>query len=290
MLAEQVKVMESLSGVVSISGVIIGIIGTGITSGHPSFKDNGIPAPPSRWAMGHTHTSSTAAGNSVDNTNVFGMANGTARGVAPLAHLAMYKFRLLIAGVPRPFHEDAFAIGAFRTIQKGIFVSCSAGNSGNMNRSFSEDSRNYMQPKIRSGGGLSLQAQQHYSKALTQKNGLLLAIKSAIMTTASQLNRNEQAIVDETELPANVFIIGSGHVNPSKANEPGCVFDIQPDDYIPYLCGLGYTPEQIQIRTVTNVGWANSTYTIRDIAVPQSVSNLVWLAVKSSASQHYTKS
>ncbi|GJV37154.1 subtilisin-like protease SBT1.2 [Tanacetum coccineum] len=39
----------------------------------------------------------------------------------------------------------------------------------------------------------------------------------------------------------------SGHVNPSKANDPGLVFDIQPDDYIPYLCGLGYTPKQVQM-------------------------------------------
>ncbi|KAM0053461.1 putative cucumisin [Helianthus debilis subsp. tardiflorus] len=73
------------------------------------------------------------------------------------------------------------------------------------------------------------------------------AIKSAIMTTASQVGRNGHAIIDERELPADVFAIGSGHVNPPKAHEPGLVFDIQPDDYIPYLCGLGYTPKYIQL-------------------------------------------
>ncbi|KAI3691722.1 hypothetical protein L6452_31524 [Arctium lappa] len=123
------------------------------------------------------------------------------------------------------------------------------------------------------------------------------AIKSAIMTTADQVSLNGRPIEDERELSADIFAVGSGHVNPSKANDPGLVFDIQPDDYIPYLCGLGYTSQQVGIiatktvscsetipegqlnypsyvitlasgqnktytRTVTNVGEANSTYTI----------------------------
>ncbi|GKD33088.1 subtilisin-like protease SBT1.2, partial [Tanacetum coccineum] len=58
------------------------------------------------------------------------------------------------------------------------------------------------------------------------------AIKSAIMTTATQERLNGKPIVDERELPADVFAIGAGHVKPSKANDPGLVFDIKPDDYI----------------------------------------------------------
>ncbi|KAL3499445.1 hypothetical protein ACH5RR_038538 [Cinchona calisaya] len=97
--------------------------------------------------------------------------------------------------------------------------------------------------------------------------------------------------------PADVFAIGAGHVNRTKALNPGLVFDIQPDDYIPYLCGLGYKEREIELiiqrsvkcskinsiteaalnypsfsidlidvdslkysRTVTNVGEANSIY------------------------------
>ncbi|KAI3689779.1 hypothetical protein L2E82_47746 [Cichorium intybus] len=134
---------------------------------------------------------------------------------------------LSLGGLPFAFYEDVIAIGAFVAIQKGIFVSCSAG-----------------------------------------------------------------------------------HVDPSKANDPGLVFDIQPSDYIPYLCGLGYTPEEIELivkknvscsktipeaqlnypsfavslkggesktysRTVTNVGMANSTYTLGEISVPHGVKAVV---------------
>ncbi|RVX09005.1 Subtilisin-like protease SBT1.2 [Vitis vinifera] len=131
------------------------------------------------------------------------------------------------------------------------------------------------------------------------------AIKSAIMTTADLLNVGGKPIVDERLLPADIFATGAGHVNPSRANDPGFVYDIEPDDYIPYLCGLGYTdtevgilahrsikcseessipegelnypsfsvalgPPQTFTRTVTNVGEAYSSYTVTAI-VPQGV-------------------
>ncbi|KAG9149282.1 hypothetical protein Leryth_003250 [Lithospermum erythrorhizon] len=66
------------------------------------------------------------------------------------------------------------------------------------------------------------------------------AIKSAIMTTANSFNLNKKPIMDERMQHANIFALGAGHVNPPKANDPGLVYDIQPEDYIPYLCGLGY--------------------------------------------------
>ncbi|CAK9173118.1 unnamed protein product [Ilex paraguariensis] len=132
------------------------------------------------------------------------------------------------------------------------------------------------------------------------------AIKSAIMTTAYQLNLDNKPIVDERLLPADIFATGAGHVNPSKANDPGLVYDIQPDDYISYLCGLNYTRRQLIVivqrpvncskestiaeaqlnypsfsiimgstdqtytRTVTNVGEAISSYTV-EIFPPEGV-------------------
>jgi subtilisin family serine protease len=71
------------------------------------------------------------------------------------------------------------------------------------------------------------------------------AIKSSIMTTADDLNLQGELILDEKLLPADVFAKGSGHVNPSRANHPGLVYDIQPQDYVSYLCGLNYTDREV---------------------------------------------
>ncbi|KAK9052694.1 hypothetical protein SSX86_029324 [Deinandra increscens subsp. villosa] len=534
-------------------GIIIGLLDTGITPEHPSFDDYGVPAPPLTWKgkcevagcnnkligmrsfingsspideHGHgTHTSSTAAGSLVDNANVFGLGNGTASGMAPLAHLAMYRIcgsdgcggsailagmdaaiedgvnviSFSITGPNNPFYDDSMAVAAFTAIQKGIFVSCSAGNSGPRNGSVQNTApwiltvgastidrrfrtsvllgnkmllhgESLYQPKnadhklrplvypvkegelsawcdegslehidvkgkvvlcdaamgeaVKNAGGAamiiandiysgeSIAAEPHvlltsfvgykegveikkylnstsspvatilcggtvvglksdpevayfssrgphlvspgilkpdiigpgvdilaaWRESIDNKTGTkatfnvirgtsmscphlagisaLLksahpewspaAIKSALMTTSSQVNQNGDPIVDERGLPADIFAIGSGHVNPPKAHEPGLVFDIQPDDYIPYLCGLGYTPKQIEIiikkkatcsitipeaqlnypsfavtlkrgeskrytRTVTNVGPAYSSYSIGDVSVPKGV-------------------
>ncbi|KAF1872421.1 hypothetical protein Lal_00016719 [Lupinus albus] len=135
------------------------------------------------------------------------------------------------------------------------------------------------------------------------------AIKSAIMTSADLLHVGLEPIVDEKLKPADIFATGSGHVNPSRANDPGLVYDIQPDDYIPYLCGLGYRnsevgiiaqrkincatisnipegdlnypsfsvvlgPSQTFTRTVTNVGEAYSSYVVI-VTEPEGVEMMV---------------
>ncbi|XP_012835514.1 PREDICTED: subtilisin-like protease SBT1.7 [Erythranthe guttata] len=538
-------------------GVIVGLLDTGIAPGHPSFDDEGMPPPPAKWKgkcefngtscnnkligarnfvggstgppvddEGHgTHTASTAAGNFVPSANVFGMANGTAVGMAPRAHIAMYKvcsedgcsdadilaamdaavedgvdvLSLSLGGGSVDFFNDGIAIGAFAAIQKGIFVSCSAGNSGPFNASLSNEApwiltvgastidrkivaaavlgnkdfytgESLFQPSdfpyeymplidagaggnvtaglcgpgsldnidvkgkivlCQRGGGIARIAKGQTVKdaggaAMILTNdepnaydtiadshvlpathvsydagvkirayinststpwaaiyfegtvigspsaptvasfssrgpslaspGILkpdiigpgvsilaawpvsvenktndkatfnmisgtsmscphlggiaallksahpdwspAAIKSAIMTTAGQLDLEGGPIEDERHLPADIFALGAGHVNPSSANDPGLVYDLQPEDYIPYLCGLGYTDQEIQVivgqhvscsnttsipeaqlnypsfsvelgpatktytRTVTNVGEANSTYAV----------------------------
>ncbi|KAJ0446434.1 putative cucumisin [Helianthus annuus] len=559
MSAGQAKKMENLSGVLSVrpegvyqlhttrspyflglrqnsglwkdsnrgKGIIIGVLDSGTTPGHPSFYDDGVPAPPSTWKGkcevagcnnkligirsfikgvspidkdGHgTHTASTAAGNLVDNANVSGLANGTARMDAVIED-SVNVMSIALGASSMPFYKDNVAVAAFNAMQKGISVSCSAGNYGPSSASLLNEApwvltvgastidrrfrttvrlgnnkllhgESLYQPKdfnhklrplvyptlcdkgslehidvkgkvvlcdvdgrtdniakgmeVKNAGGAAMiiandivsgertEAEPHvllashvgykegveikkYLNSTSSPTATILcrgtvvglksdpemasfssrgpniaspgilkpditgpgvkilaawpqsignqigtkaifyidegtsmscphlagitallksvhpewspaAIKSAMMTTASQVNRNGDAIVDERGLPADVFALGSGHVNPQKAHEPGLVFDIQPDDYIPYLCGLGYTPEQIEMivkkkasclktipeaqlnypsfvvsltrgdrkiysRTVTNVGLANSSYSIRDIYVPKGVS------------------
>ncbi|XP_038906452.1 subtilisin-like protease 4 [Benincasa hispida] len=541
-------------------GVIIGVLDTGISPDHPSFNDDGMPQPPAKWKgrcefgasicnnkligartfnransalmgespideNGHgTHTASTAAGTFVEGAEALGNARGKAVGMAPLAHLAMYKvcspkgcsssdilaaldaaihdgvdvLSLSLGAPSRPFYIDNIAIGAFAAIKMGIFVSCSAGNSGPSKSTLANEApwiltvgastidrtimalarlgngevhvgESLFQPRdfpssflplvyagssgvkgsefcvqgsltnlnvkgkmvvCERGGGIgriakgmvvknaggaamiiinqkadefSTLAEAHilpathvsYEAGLKIKSyirssqnpmasisfeGTLIgsrattfspamasfssrgpclpspgilkpditgpgvnilaawpfsldnntnkkstfnvisgtsmscphlsgiaaliksvhpnwspaAIKSAIMTSADVRNRQGRPIVDQDLKPANFFAMGSGHVNPSKAADPGLVYDIQPDDYIPYLCGL-YSDAQVSIivrrkvtcstisriregdlnypsfavtlgpsqmfnRTVTNVGDANSIY------------------------------
>ncbi|KAL7167376.1 hypothetical protein ACSBR2_037942 [Camellia fascicularis] len=538
-------------------GVIVGLLDTGITPNHPSFSDEGMPSPPAKWKgkcelngttcnnkligarsflsgetgppiddFGHgTHTASTAAGNFVEGANLSGQANGTASGMAPLAHLAMYKvcgdygcaevdilaamdaaveegvdiLSLSLGGPPGPFYDDAIALGAFGATKKGVFVSCSAGNSGPFNTSLSNEApwiltvgastldrqiqaqvvlgnndqfngqslfqptdfpptqlplvyagmnspdsafcapgsldhtdvkgkvvlcqrggnigrvdkgqtvkdaggaamilmnaeqdgfstiadlhvlpashvsylagaviKEYINstatptatilfkgtifgdpsaPTIASfssrgpsfespgilkpdiiGPGVSILAAWPYSvenktdtistfnmisgtsMSCPHLSGIAAllksahpdwspaAIKSAIMTTADQLNLAHKPITDESLQQAGVFAIGAGHVNPSRAIDPGLVYDLKPVDYIPYLCGLGYTDKEIGLITSTMVkcsnvsiipeaqlnypsfaitlGSTNQTYTRTVTNVGQANSSYIWL-------------
>ncbi|XP_042513925.1 subtilisin-like protease SBT1.2 [Macadamia integrifolia] len=78
------------------------------------------------------------------------------------------------------------------------------------------------------------------------------AVKSAIMTTADVTDHYSKPIMDGSK-PAQVFAIGSGHVNPERATDPGLVYDIRPSEYIIHLCTLGYSRSQIFTITHRNV-------------------------------------
>ncbi|XP_016478246.1 subtilisin-like protease SBT3 [Nicotiana tabacum] len=126
----------------------------GILANDPSVN---ISMNSARDTDGHgSHCASIAAGNFAKGVSHFGYAAGTARGVAPRARLAVYKFSFnegtftsdLIAAMDQavadgvdmisisygyrfiPLYEDAISIASFGAMMKGVLVSASAGNRG----------------------------------------------------------------------------------------------------------------------------------------------------------------
>ncbi|PNT61635.1 subtilisin-like protease SBT1.8 [Brachypodium distachyon] len=136
------------------------------------------------------------------------------------------------------------------------------------------------------------------------------SIKSALMTTTETTDNTGKPIADVDGSQATYYATGAGHVNPEKAMDPGLVYNMTAQDYIPYLCGLNYTDQQVNsiihpepvvecaklpkldqkdlnypsitviinnaqsvvnvTRAVTNVGEAVSTYVV-EVDVPKSV-------------------
>ncbi|KAL5707492.1 hypothetical protein ACHQM5_018390 [Ranunculus cassubicifolius] len=72
------------------------------------------------------------------------------------------------------------------------------------------------------------------------------AIKSALMTTAYNVDNTGSSLKDlATGKPSIPFDHGSGHVDPNKALDPGLVYDLGSNDYIGFLCSIGYDTTQI---------------------------------------------
>ncbi|XP_027368638.1 subtilisin-like protease SBT5.4 [Abrus precatorius] len=71
------------------------------------------------------------------------------------------------------------------------------------------------------------------------------AIKSAIMTTARTRDNTGKPMLDAETVKATPFAYGSGHIRPNRAMDPGLVYDISIDDYLNFLCFLGYNQTQL---------------------------------------------
>lgn len=76
------------------------------------------------------------------------------------------------------------------------------------------------------------------------------AIRSAMMTTANTLDNMNHPMTDEATGKASTpYDFGAGHLNLDRAMDPGLVYDITNNDYVNYLCGVGYSPKAIQVIT-----------------------------------------
>ncbi|KAK4482051.1 hypothetical protein RD792_011603 [Penstemon davidsonii] len=132
------------------------------------------------------------------------------------------------------------------------------------------------------------------------------AIRSALVTSA-ELNNNEgKMITDASGSPADPFQFGSGHFRPTKAADPGLIYDASYTDYLLFLCSSNEvqnldssfkcpknnspSPSNLNhpslaipklngtvtiVRTVTNVGSSKSVYFV-------SVKPPLWISVKIS--------
>ncbi|XP_021771058.1 CO(2)-response secreted protease-like [Chenopodium quinoa] len=74
------------------------------------------------------------------------------------------------------------------------------------------------------------------------------AIRSAIMTTATQTNNINRPITtqsfDEATTP---YDLGAGEVNPIGGLHPGLIYDIEPAEYLNFLCYYGYNMSTIKL-------------------------------------------
>ncbi|XP_057467817.1 subtilisin-like protease SBT2.6 [Actinidia eriantha] len=92
-------------------------------------------------------------------------------------------------------------------------------------------------PHIAGIAALVKQKHPHWSPA---------AIKSALMTTSTTLDRAERPLQAQqysgsetmTLVAATPFDYGSGHVNPRASLDPGLIFDAGYEDYIGFLCTI----------------------------------------------------
>ncbi|KAF5462854.1 hypothetical protein F2P56_018826 [Juglans regia] len=87
------------------------------------------------------------------------------------------------------------------------------------------------------------------------------AIKSALMTTADPMSAGKN--------PEAELAYGAGNINPSKAPNPGLIYDIDAADYIKFLCGQGYNTKSLQLLTGDNSSCSDATNgTVSDLNYP----------------------
>jgi subtilisin family serine protease len=74
------------------------------------------------------------------------------------------------------------------------------------------------------------------------------AIKSALMTTAYIHDNTHKPLVDASSgEPSSPYDHGAGHINPSKALDPGLIYDIGAQEYFEFLCTQGLTSNQLTV-------------------------------------------
>lgn len=82
------------------------------------------------------------------------------------------------------------------------------------------------------------------------------AITSAMMTTANVTDHSAAPLLAQSKnklAPANPFDLGAGMINPSRAIDPGLVFDASFKHYVEFLCAVPGV-DDMSIRRAVGVG------------------------------------
>ncbi|XP_078432051.1 subtilisin-like protease SBT5.3 [Wolffia australiana] len=94
------------------------------------------------------------------------------------------------------------------------------------------------------------------------------AIKSAIMTTAATDNNLGTPIRNSSLAVATPFSYGAGHVRPNLAMDPGLVYDLTVEDYLTFLCAIGYDSSQMSVFTNKSSACPKKRPSIADFNYP----------------------
>ncbi|XP_040362065.1 subtilisin-like protease SBT5.4 [Rosa chinensis] len=73
------------------------------------------------------------------------------------------------------------------------------------------------------------------------------AIKSAIMTTARTRDNTVNPMRNGSFIKATPFNYGHGHIRPNRAMDPGLIYDLNINDYLDFLCVIGYNKTMMQL-------------------------------------------
>ena len=65
------------------------------------------------------------------------------------------------------------------------------------------------------------------------------------LVAARTRDNMEEPVLNSSFVKATSFAYGSGHVRPNRAMDPGLVYDLTTNDYLDFLCALGYNSTQL---------------------------------------------
>ncbi|MEU4290282.1 S8 family serine peptidase [Kribbella sp. NPDC026596] len=105
-----------------------------------------------------------------------------------------------------------------------------------------------------------------------------MAIKSALMTTATDKDTSGKPIQNDSGSQANPFGYGAGEVQPKQGIDPGLVYDSSYADWAKFVCGSGQVPSTHELCAGGSTDPSDLNYptiAIGDLAGKQTVTRTV---------------